>query len=159
MTEIDFILLAKTVAEAIEARFPGKPILTPKQVAEVMGQHPDTVRDRLLHGTLVPGLRKDHGRWRVPVDKLVAAIESLTEPDGPAPVPTRSQIASTASPFRKGRPLDAYRARRRAHMFWQAVFAEVDHARLLARVEADRKALATLAGIELDQIPRPHDKI
>ncbi len=53
--------MTTTTADIIRERFPGRVVLTPAEVAEVIGQHPDHVRDRLLSGTLIPGLRKDGG--------------------------------------------------------------------------------------------------
>lgn len=105
---------AISTAEIIHARFPGKVVLTVTEVAIVIGQHPDHVRGRLRNGSLVPGLRRDGGRWRVPVESLVEAIDRLTAPPEPAKLPPPSQLASTANPTRKGRPLKAQFERRRA---------------------------------------------
>ncbi|MCL7713203.1 helix-turn-helix domain-containing protein [Stenotrophomonas mori] len=96
--------MTRTTADIIRELFPGRVVLTPAEVAEVIGQHVDHVRDRLLRGTLIPGLRKDGGRWRVPVADLAEAIDGLARPS-PPPVLTRSQMASTASPTRRRRPL------------------------------------------------------
>lgn len=105
-----------STAEIIHARFPGKVVLTSAEVAIVLGQHVDHVRDRLLNGSLIPGLRKDGARWRVPVASLVEAIDRLTEPPGPAKVLPPSQLASTANPTRRQRPLTAhFEAMRRRH--------------------------------------------
>jgi len=101
--------MTHTTADIIRERFPGRVVLMPKQVAEVIGQHPDHVRDRLLRDTLIPGLRKDGGRWRVPVADLVEAVDRLTRPV-PPPAVTRSQMASTASPTRRRRPLGPHLA-------------------------------------------------
>jgi len=97
-----------TTAEIIRERFPGKVVLTVAEVAIVIGQHPDHVRDRLRNGSLVPGLQRDGGRWRVPVESLVEAIDRLTAPPGPAKVLPPSQLASTANPTRKQRPMKAH---------------------------------------------------
>jgi len=153
MDMTDFHLLALTTEERIAARYPGKEVLTPKQVADVIGQHVDHVRDRLLNGSLIPGLRKDGGRWRIPVGSLIEAIDSLSRPDGPAPLPPASQLASTAPLTRRRRPLNAHRERMRAHQFWTEVFAQVDRARQLAQAKAWRMKLADVAGIALDDLP------
>lgn len=105
---------AITTADIIHARFPGKVVLTVTEVAIVIGQHPDHVRGRLRNGSLIPGLRRDDGRWRVPVESLVEAIDRLTAPPGPAKPLPPSQLASTANPTRKGRPLRAHFERMRA---------------------------------------------
>lgn len=40
------------------------------------------VRERLEQGTLIPGLRKDGGRWRVPIAAFALALDRV---QGPAP--------------------------------------------------------------------------
>ena len=66
----------------IQERFPGRVVLSPEEVAEVWRgsrsrKAVGAIRKRLSRGTLVPGLKKNGGRWEVPVEGLVKAIERL----------------------------------------------------------------------------------
>lgn len=76
--------------DIIRARFPGRATLTPEEVAEVIHGSADRaivggVRDALVKGIIIPGLRKLGGRWLVPVGPLAAALDALADPD---PLPT-----------------------------------------------------------------------
>lgn len=104
-----------TTAEIIATKFPGRVVLTPEEVAEVwkgkttrgvVGE----VREKLKRGTLIPGLRKNGGRWDVPVSDLIKAIDALASapstphpfdyPQGPTVIRPRGR---KRSPIPKGR--------------------------------------------------------
>ena len=75
-------LLASITSDIIRERFPGRGVLTPPEVAEVWrGERTreavGAIRKRLSRGTLIPGLKKNGGRWEVPVEGLIKAIERL----------------------------------------------------------------------------------
>jgi len=75
-------VLHATTEEIINGRFPGRVVLTPPEVAEVWrGERTreavGAIRKRLSRGTLIPGLKKNGGRWEVPVEGLIKAIERL----------------------------------------------------------------------------------
>lgn len=78
----DLRTLALTVAENIAAKYPKLPHLNPKQVADVLWDRTDrsavnSVRDRLVAGTLIPGLPKQDGRWVVPTEDLIRIFDGL----------------------------------------------------------------------------------
>lgn len=75
--------VAGVTSTIIQDRFPGRVVLSPEEVAEVWRgsrsrKAVGAIRKRLSRGTLIPGLRKNGGRWEVPVEGLVKAIERLT---------------------------------------------------------------------------------
>ncbi len=79
---MDDLLLALPTSTIIQDRFPGRVVLSPEEVAEVWRgsrsrKAVSAIRKRLSRGTLVPGLKKNGGRWEVPVEGLVKAIEKL----------------------------------------------------------------------------------
>jgi hypothetical protein len=78
----DIQLLALTVADNIAAKYPKLPHLNPKQVADVLWDRTDrsamnSVRDRLMAGTLIPGLPKQGGRWLVPTEDLIRIFDNM----------------------------------------------------------------------------------
>ena len=75
-------LLQSITSDIIRERFPGRGVLTPPEVAEVWrGERTreavGAIRKRLSRGTLIPGLKKNGGRWEIPVGSLIKAIERL----------------------------------------------------------------------------------
>lgn len=83
----DLKTLALTVAENIAAKYPGLPHLNPKQVADVLWGRTDrsavnSIRDRLMAGTLVPGLERHGGRWLIPTDDLIRIFDNLANQVG-----------------------------------------------------------------------------
>lgn len=100
-----------TTADIIRTCFSGRVVLTPAETAKVIDQHVDHVRDRLQKGTLILGLRKDGGRWRIPVALLVDAVDGLARPSPPSPVSPPSQLQSLPAPIRRRRPLTAHLVR------------------------------------------------
>lgn len=74
--------LCSITSDIIRERFPGRGVLTPPEVAEVWrGERTreavGAIRKRLSRGTLIPGLKKNGGRWEIPVGSLIKAIERL----------------------------------------------------------------------------------
>lgn len=68
--------------EILKNRFPNRIILNTREVAEVLVGKIDaasvqSVQRRLERGILIPGLKKQGGRWRIPVQSLIHSIESL----------------------------------------------------------------------------------
>lgn len=75
-------LFQSITSDIIRERFPGRGVLTPPEVAEVWrGERTreavGAIRKRLSRGTLIPGLKKNGGRWEIPVGSLIKAIERL----------------------------------------------------------------------------------
>lgn len=78
-------------ARILQERFPNRIVLTAKEVAEVIHGKMDAATVQRVHrelerGILIPGLRKEGGRWRIPVQALIRSIDGLThspEPVGP----------------------------------------------------------------------------
>ena len=92
-------MLCSITSDIISERFPGRGVLTPPEVAEIWhGERSreavGSIRKRLTRGTLIPGLKKNGGRWEVPVEGLIKAIRGLSgddeddedEDDGDQPV-------------------------------------------------------------------------
>lgn len=76
------VVLHSITSDIIRERFPGRGVLTPPEVAEVWrGERTreavGAIRKRLSRGTLIPGLKKNGGRWEIPVGSLIKAIEAL----------------------------------------------------------------------------------
>ena len=100
-----------TTAEIIAAKFPGRVVLTPEEVAEiwkgkttrgVVGE----IREKLKRGTLIPGLSKNGGRWDVPVSDLIKAIDALiADPLAPRPVTYPQGSAPSCPGGRKRAPI------------------------------------------------------
>ncbi|MBB6064079.1 hypothetical protein [Pseudoxanthomonas broegbernensis] len=130
-------ILHATTEEIIAQRFPGRVVLSPEEVAEVWRgsrsrQAVGTIRKRLTRGTLVPGLKKNGGRWEVPVAGLIKAVERLTsgadEEDEEDAAPVHPQAAPPSGTRRRAigpRMSDTVG-------FWSEVFAALD------RLEAER---------------------
>lgn len=83
----DLRTLALTVAENIAAKYPKLPHLNPKQVADVLWNRTDrsavnSIRERLVAGTLIPGLPKQGGRWVVPTEDLIRIFDDLVNQVG-----------------------------------------------------------------------------
>jgi|GEM_PF-1994085 hypothetical protein len=101
----DHQLLGSLTADIIRERFPGRIVLTPEEVAVVMKRKPTRgtvqgIRERLKSGTLIPGLKRQGGRWEVPVAALVNAIDGMTRSD----IESRPALHPRAVP-RHGRPI------------------------------------------------------
>ena len=120
----------------IQERFPGRVVLSPEEVAEVWRgsrsrQAVAAIRKRLSRGTLIPGLKKNGGRWEVPVDKLVQAVERLGAGENDDEEEDDQLVHPQAAP-----PSGTRRRAIGPRMsdtvgFWDDVFAELD--RLEAR--------------------------
>lgn len=68
--------------DLLRSMFPGKLMLTVEDVARVLGLREDragreAVTAALRNGTLLPGLRKVMGRWRVPMVSLARWLDGL----------------------------------------------------------------------------------
>lgn len=68
--------------DQLRSMFPGKLMLTVEDVARVLGLREDragreAVTAALRNGTLLPGLRKVMGRWRVPIVSLARWLDGL----------------------------------------------------------------------------------
>lgn len=125
--------LALTTAEIIQQKFPGRAVLTPEEVAEVWkGQvtrsSVESIRQRLKAGTLIKGLRKNGGRWEVPVADLIHAIEGLVshQKDDPQPVARRGLSTANTVGLRKRSPLGPRLGVLDVQSFWQEVFEAID---------------------------------
>lgn len=116
----------------IQERFPGRVVLSPEEVAEVWRgsrsrKAVGAIRKRLSRGTLVPGLKKNGGRWEVPVEGLVKAIEKLMaggdeDEDEEDAQPVHPQAAPPSGTRRRAigpRMSDTVG-------FWDEVFHEID---------------------------------
>lgn len=93
--------------EVLQATFPGRSSLSPKEIAQaIYGEGKDTkkrveqINRALNEGRLVPGLRKDGARWRVPIAALGAAMDRRVQPVASfePPTPTRRSRHSTIGP-------------------------------------------------------------
>ncbi len=78
-------MAAKTTFDLLKEAFPGRIELSPREVAQaIYGQGKDTrkrieqVNRALNEGRLIPGLRKDGARWRIPVAALAQAVDRRT---------------------------------------------------------------------------------
>lgn len=130
----------KSSIEVLQEAFPGRAALSPKEIARALhGEGKDTkkrveaVRGALDAGTLIPGLRKDGARWRVPIAALGAAMDARVRlahggglPDMP---PQRRKAHSTIGP----RMLFQ---RQRAVAVWRQILVEVEELRA-SEVQAD----------------------
>jgi hypothetical protein len=123
--------------------FPGKLMLTVDDVARVLGRTGaggyEQTREQLANGVIVPGLRKIGGQWLVPIAALANALDDLVDLDGlgrasPRPLPTRHTVIGpnpVVDRPRRGRIPDRLKAQQaRVSVFWQAVLARHDAARL-----------------------------
>lgn len=101
--------LRKSSTEVLQDAFPGRVSLTPKEVARAIhGQGKDTkkrveaVRNALDDGTLIPGLRKNGPRWRVPIAALGSALDAQlrvqASRSAPTEPPPRRSKHSTIGP-------------------------------------------------------------
>lgn len=101
--------LRKSSTEVLQDAFPGRVSLTPKEVARAIhGEGKDTkkrveaVRNALDDGTLIPGLRKNGPRWRVPIAALGAALDAQLRAQAsrapPIEPPPRRSKHSTIGP-------------------------------------------------------------
>ncbi len=93
--------------DIILGQFPGRITLSCKEVALLIyGQDSraacNGVRDRLMAGTLIPGLRKNGRRWVIPILALARAMEALVEVPRREPPNYRSS-STDLMPTRKGR--------------------------------------------------------
>lgn len=73
--------------------------LNPREVAELIEGNSDaltvkSIHRRLANGSLVPNLRRSGGRWLVPVDALLDAVDALTQ----APPAVRLSISPAGPP-------------------------------------------------------------
>jgi hypothetical protein len=76
-------MLALTSNEHLAAMFPGRICITPEELAQAwkgkttkgVVQH---IRRRLKEGTLIPGLKRDGGRWNIPVPAVANVLDDLT---------------------------------------------------------------------------------
>lgn len=76
-------VLALTSKEHIEALFPGRICITPEELAlawkgKATKGVVQSIRRKLKDGTLIPGLRRDGGRWNIPVPAVVNVLDELT---------------------------------------------------------------------------------
>ena len=138
-------MLQSVTSTIIQDRFPGHVVLLPGEVAEVwrgsrsrkaMG----AIRKRVSHDTLVPGLKKNGGRWEVPVEGLIEAIGSLTsdgdaEEEDVAPVHPQTPLPSSL----RRRVIGPRRSD--TVWFWDEVFRRLDE----IETEARRAQLAGVA--------------
>jgi hypothetical protein len=126
-------MASKSNTEVLQDAFPGRAALSPKEIARALygngrdtKKRVETVRAALDAGTLIPGLRKDGARWRVPIASLGAAMDAKVRlaqgggsPDMP---PQRRKAHSTIGP----RMLFQ---RDRAAAVWRQILVEVDELR------------------------------
>lgn len=75
--------LALTSKEHIEALFPGRICITPEELAlawkgKATKGVVQNIRRKLKDGTLIPGLKRDQGRWNIPVPAVVNVLDELT---------------------------------------------------------------------------------
>lgn len=115
----------------IQERFPGQIVLTPEEVAEVWrGERSRetvaAIRKRLSRGTLIPGLKKNGGRWEIPVESLIKAIEQLDGGRGDEDEEDEQPVHPQAAP-----PSCAHKGAIGPRMsdtagFWDEVFTELD---------------------------------
>lgn len=124
-------LLQSITSDIIRERFPGRGVLTPPEVAEVWrGERTreavSAIRKRLSRGTLIPGLKKNGGRWEIPVGSLIKAIERLDgggdDEDEEDEQPVHPQAAPPSGTRRRAigpRMSDTVG-------FWDEVFHELD---------------------------------
>lgn len=110
-----------TSTELLQAAFPGRSSLSPKEVARaIYGEGKDTrkrveqINRALNEGRLVPGLRKDGPRWRIPIASLGAAMDRRVQPVATldSPTPTRRSRHNTIGPrmlFQRARASEVFR--------------------------------------------------
>lgn len=93
--------------KVLQDAFPGRSSLSPKEIARaIYGEGKDTkkrveqINRALNEGRLVPGLRKDGPRWRVPIASLGRAMDRREQPVATfeTPTPTRRSQNSTIGP-------------------------------------------------------------
>lgn len=93
--------------EVLQASFPGRSSLSPKEIAQAIYGEGKATKKRveqinraLNEGRLVPGLRKDGARWRVPIAALGAAMDRRVQPVATydTPTPTRRSRHNTIGP-------------------------------------------------------------
>lgn len=138
--------LSLTVAEAAKNKYPDLPVLTPKQVADVLYDKCDRstvngVRDRLVAGTLIPDLPKTGGRWEIPVEDLIRVYDGMVEEAQRARMkrqPISLPSAATTIPTKK-RPWRAPIGPRTGIYAYTAFFVEMyrEFDLLISGAEAD----------------------
>lgn len=120
--------LRKSSTEVLQDAFPGRVTLSPKEVARAIHgeglytkKRVEAVRNALDAGTLIPGLRKDGPRWRVPIAALGAALDAQVRAQGSkaaqAEPPPRRSKHSTIGPR-------MLLARQRSAAVWLEISAE-----------------------------------
>ncbi len=133
--------LALTTAEIISSKFPGRAVLTPEEVAEVWKGKAtrgvvEGVRAKLKAGTLIPGLKKNGGRWEVPVSDLIRVIDGLA--DDSAPRSIQAPVMPNSSNRKRQRsPLGPRIGVLDFQSFWAEVFDQLD----IGDAEGTRRAI------------------
>ncbi len=141
MEEHSLHWLALTTEEIVASKFPGRVVLTPEELAEVWKGKTtrgvvEGIRAKLKAGTLIPGLKKNGGRWEIPVEDLIKVIKGLADDSKPRPITTPTM--SNPTPGRRNRPpLGQRRDVYDYQTVWQAVFDQLD----LFDAEETKKAL------------------
>lgn len=113
----------KSNIDLLRATFPGRVSLSPREVAVALRgkdtpKRVERVRAELDAGTLIPGLRKDGPRWRVPLLALAEAMDAIARPLVDARAPGAPSTARRRSPIG---PRLLLQRQRRAREAWSAI--------------------------------------
>lgn len=136
--------------DILRARFPGRVVLTPQEIAQAIHgdaaatkKRVEAIRKKLDAGVLIPGIRKGKGekRWHVPIDALARAIDARAQPDD------RTILPPALVPLgRRGRMTNPgprlLKWMERSPIVWRAILDEIgilvsldDRAALLASID------------------------
>jgi hypothetical protein len=114
----------KSNLDLLRESFPNRIALSPKEVAKALcgkdtPKRVERVRAELDAGTLIPGLRKDGPRWRVPLVALAEAMDATARP----PVDARAPSAPSTRRRSPIGPRLLLQKQRRARDAWGAILA------------------------------------